>query len=109
MIGRLVEQQQVRLLHKQPRQIRAHHPAAAHRLQRPVEIAFAKRQPVQNALRFGFELLAEKFSGFRRDRRRQLQHRLRADRRRFLREMADRGFPLDRHLARVRGVVTENQ
>ena len=38
MVGRLVEQQQVRLLRQQPGQVRPHHPAAAHLARGPVEI-----------------------------------------------------------------------
>ena len=137
MVGRLVEQQQVRLLHEQPGQIRPHHPAAAHRLQRTIEIPFAKRQPVQDVLRFRFELISAQFveprlhlveivrlrvvpglerlqpplqlRDLRRDRRRQLQHRFLADRRRFLRQMTERRVAFDVHLAGVRRVVTQHE
>ena len=42
VIGRLVQQQQVRLLRQQPGQVRAHHPAAAHLARGPVGILFAE-------------------------------------------------------------------
>ena len=53
MVRRLVEHQQVRLLHQQPRQMRAHDPAAAH-LGGPIEIFFAKAEPGENLFRLGF-------------------------------------------------------
>ena len=61
MVGRLVEQEQVRLLHQQSGEIRAHHPSAAHRLGRPVEIPFSERQPAEDRLGARFELVAAEF------------------------------------------------
>ena len=61
MIGRFVEQQKIRLLHEQPREVRAHHPAAAQRPGLAIEIRFAKCQPVEDLLRLGFELPAAEF------------------------------------------------
>ena len=61
MVRRLVEQQQVRLLHEQPRQMRAHDPAAAHLSRRAVEIRFAKAEAAQDVLRLRFELIAAEF------------------------------------------------
>ena len=58
MVGRLVEQQQIRLQHEQPREMRAHDPAAAHRARRPVEIALAKGEAGEDALRLRLELPA---------------------------------------------------
>ena len=137
VVGRLVEHQQVGLLDEQAGEVCAHHPAAAHRAQGPVEIPFAERQPAQNCFGPRLELVAAerliprlhgvkifrlgivagierlhpplKLDDFRRDPRRQLQHRLVADRRGFLRQMADRRLALDRHFARVRRVASEDQ
>ena len=61
MVGRFVEHQQVRLLHEQPRQVRAHHPAAAHFARRAVKILFAKAEAGQNLLRLRFQLIAAQF------------------------------------------------
>ncbi len=61
MVRRLVEQEQIRLLHEQPGQMRAHDPAAAHLPRRPVEILFAKAQPGKDLLGLGFKLIAAEF------------------------------------------------
>ena len=61
MVGRFVEQEQVGLLHEQPRQVRAHDPAAAHLFQLPIEIAVAERQPAQDRLGLRFELITAEF------------------------------------------------
>ena len=58
MVGRLVQQQQVRLLRQQPRQVRAHDPAAAHLARGPVEILFAEAQAGEDLLGLGFEPVA---------------------------------------------------
>ena len=58
VIGRFIEQQQVGLLCQQPRQVRAHHPAAAHFAGGPVEIFFPEAKPGENLLGFGFETIA---------------------------------------------------
>ena len=58
MVGRLVEHQQVRLLHEQPRQVRAHDPAAAHLAGRPVEIPFAEAKAGKDLLGLGLQLVA---------------------------------------------------
>src|SRR3954470_8532953 len=56
MVSWLIEQQEIRLHYEQSREMGAHHPAAAQRLRRPLEITLAKRQPMQDALRLRFEL-----------------------------------------------------
>ena len=61
VVGRLVQQQQVRLLRQQPRQVRAHHPAAAHLARGPVEILLAEAQPGEDLLGLGFEPVAAQF------------------------------------------------
>ena len=48
MVGRLVEHQQVGLLHEQAREVGAHDPAAAHFTGRTVKILFAKGQAGQD-------------------------------------------------------------
>ena len=58
MVRRLVEQQQVRLLREQTREVRAHDPAAAHFARGPVEILFAKAEAGEDLLGLGFELVA---------------------------------------------------
>ncbi len=58
MVGRFVQQKQVRFLYQQSGQVRAHHPAAAHFPGRPVEILIPKTQPRQNLLGLGFETVA---------------------------------------------------
>ena len=50
VIGRLVQQQQVRLLRQQPGQVRAHDPAAAHLARGPVEILSRKLRPARICL-----------------------------------------------------------
>ena len=58
MIRRFVEHQQVRLLHEQPREVRAHHPAAAHFARGPLEVALAETQAGENLLGLRFEPVA---------------------------------------------------
>src|SRR5688500_16859230 len=58
MVGRFIEHEQVRFLHKQSRKVRAHHPAAAQLARGAVEIALAKGEPGQNALGSGLNLEA---------------------------------------------------
>ena len=50
MVRRLVEHQQIRLLHEQAREMRAHHPAAGHFPSGPIEIGFAKAEAGENPL-----------------------------------------------------------
>ena len=61
MVRRLVEHQQVRLLREQPGEVRAHDPAAAHFLRRPVKILFAKAETREDLLRLGLDLIAIQF------------------------------------------------
>ena len=138
MVGRLVEQQQVRLLDEQAREVRAHHPAAAHRAQR------AGRSPARGTPARRGSSWPSARAGSRRARRtasarswkssdsaswpasnafirrwssmtsgvmpgRQLEHGLVADRRGFLRQMADRRLRSTRHFARVRRVAPEDE
>ena len=58
MVRRLVEHEQVGLHHEQPREVRAHDPAAAHRLGGAIEIGFAKGEAAQDALGLRLELVA---------------------------------------------------
>ena len=58
VVGWLIEHQQIRLLHEQPREVCAHDPAAAHLGSRPVKIASPKTQAPQNALGLGLQLPA---------------------------------------------------
>ena len=51
VVRRLVEQEQVRLLDQQAREVRAHHPPAAQLVDRTKIILLAKCQPRQNPLR----------------------------------------------------------
>ncbi len=55
MVGRLVQQQQVRLLRQQPGQVRPHHPAAAHLARGPVEILVAEAEAGEDLAGLGFE------------------------------------------------------
>jgi hypothetical protein len=61
MVGRLVQQQQVRLLRQQTGQVRAHHPAAAHLARGPVGILFAEAEAGEDLLGLGFETIAAQF------------------------------------------------
>src|SRR3954470_7528696 len=56
MVGRFIEEEEVGLLHKQPRQMCAHHPPTAHGLGGPVEIRFAKSKAGQDSFCFGLNL-----------------------------------------------------
>ena len=58
MVRRFVEEKEVRLHHEQPREMRAHDPAAAQRARRAIEISFAKSESGQNAFRFRLKLPA---------------------------------------------------
>jgi len=58
VVGRLVQQQQIRLLRQQPRQVRPHHPAAAHLARRAVEVRLAKTQPGEDLLGPGLQAVA---------------------------------------------------
>ncbi len=111
MIGRLVQHQQVRLLRQQPRQMRPHHPSAAHLPQRPVEILLPKTQPGQNALGLGLALITIqlivmsvrlKIDG-------QFQHRFIPRRRAFLGQMPDRDILLELNRPRIRRIRLEDQ
>ena len=133
MVRGFVEQEQLRLLHQQAREMGAHHPAAAKRLRRPIEIRFAKGEARENALGFGLELPAamfvksmQRFVVFRRIFRRrlqdslrlrqfrrngagQLEHRFIAGRRMFLREISNGGRFFQRYFAFVRRSLAENE
>ena len=54
VIGRLVKQQQVRLHHQEPRQMRPHNPPPTHRPGLPIKVRLTKCQPLENL--FGFRL-----------------------------------------------------
>ena len=56
MVRRFVQHQQVRLLGQQPRQMRAHHPAAAQLARGAVEIRLLETQAGENLLGLGHEL-----------------------------------------------------
>src|SRR3954466_7073097 len=56
MVGRFVEQEQIRLLHEQAGQVRAHDPAATHRFGGPIKIRFAKGETREDAFRLWFSL-----------------------------------------------------
>jgi hypothetical protein len=124
MVRRLVEHEQVRLHHQQPRQVRAHDPAAAHRLRRAVKIGFAEGEPAQDALRLRFKLVspssakrpcaswyssvsvcpfarlrkdALQLGVLRRDGGGQFEHGFVAGRGRFLRQVTERRVAVDDH------------
>ena len=58
MVGRLVQQQQVRLLRQQSGQVRPHHPAAAHLARGPVGILVAEAEAGEDLPGLGFETIA---------------------------------------------------
>ena len=126
MVGRFVEQEQLRFLHQQTREMGAHHPAAAQRSRGPIEVRFAKGEARQDALGLRFELPAAMlieemqrivmFGGifrrrfqnalgldqFRRDRARELENRLVPGGRVFLREESNRRGFLEGNFALIR-------
>jgi hypothetical protein len=57
MVGRLVEHEHVGLIDEKPRQMCAHHPAAAELPRPAVKLVFTKRQPFQNPLGPRFSLM----------------------------------------------------
>ncbi len=61
MVRRLIEHQQVRLLHEQAAEMRAHNPATTHLAHGAVVIAIAKAQAGEYALGLGLELRAALF------------------------------------------------
>ena len=133
VVGRFVQQQQVGFHHQQTGQVRAHHPAAAQRLGRTLEVRRAERQSRQDALGFGLELpavvLVENAEGFvvfggifwrgfqdalgfgqfRRDGAGEFQHRLVARRSALLREVADGGCAFERDPAFVSRSLAQDQ
>ena len=58
MVGRFVQQEQVRFLCQQPRQVGAHDPPAAHLPGRTVRIALSKAQAGEHLLGFGLQTIA---------------------------------------------------
>ncbi len=106
VVRRLVQQQQVRLLHQQARQVRAHHPAAAQRARAAVEVALAEGQPAQDALRQRLRLPAVVLVAMA---RRQLQHRHIIHRRALLRQEAKVQPLLHRHQPLVRRALLQQQ
>src|SRR5207248_1780445 len=48
MVRRFVEKKKIRFHHQQPREMRAHDPAAAQSARRAIEISFAKSEPSQD-------------------------------------------------------------
>ena len=102
VVRRFVEQQQVRLHDQQPREVRAHHPAAGERVGRPVEVAFAERQTAQDRFGLRFELPVGFVVGARHRPGRQLQHSFVAHRGAFLRQKPNASplFPADAPLVR---------
>ncbi len=61
VVGRLVQQQQIRLLREQAREMCPHDPAAAHFARGPVGIFFAKAEARKDLLGLGFEAVAPQF------------------------------------------------
>jgi len=130
MVGRLIEQQQIGLLHEQSRQMSAHHPSAAHRFQLTIKVAFAECQAAEDRLGLRLELVpaegvkpglhlmeivglrvvagfkclhpALQFRHFGRDPDGQFQHRLLADRRGLLRQVTERPVAFDGHITGIR-------
>ena len=58
MVRRLVEHEQVGLHDQQPREVRAHDPAAAHLARGAVEVGLAEGEAAEDALGFRLELVA---------------------------------------------------
>ena len=56
VVGRLVQQQQIRCLHQQSRKVRPHRPPSAQFPRLPLKIPFAEPQPAQNLLRLCLQL-----------------------------------------------------
>jgi len=136
MVRRLVEQQQIGLLREQPREVRAHDPAAAQRRRRAVHILLAERQPRENPLRLRrdrvpviLRKIADRLVVFvalriarglaaahrltrldelRRHARREIDHRLAAHRRALLRQKAERDPALHRDAPLVRRILAED-
>ncbi len=136
MVRRLVQHQQVGLLHQQACEMRPHHPAAAQLFRGPVEVLHPEGQPREDRFgpRFEFkavqlgvacvrievlvrmlleELLRilDPFAGlahFRRHGQREVQHRLVADRRAFLRQEAQGGVAFAHDLTGVRLFLAED-
>ena len=103
MVGRLVEEQKIRLHHEQPREMRAHDPAAAQCAGRPRKIALAKSEPGENPFRFRLDfpivLFLQRGVRFAAG---QLEDGLLARRRGLLREIAEGGIFLQRDLPQIR-------
>ena len=98
MVGRLVEQQQVRLAEQEPRQRHAHRPAAAERVHRALEVGHLEAEPHEDRLgpRHEPALRLREIGG------RAGEHGLLGDRRVLLRQIADRGAALERQRPAVR-------
>ena len=102
MVGRLVEQQEIGLHHEEPREMRAHDPAAAQGARRPREITLAKSEPGEDAFRFRLDLpVVLIFQCLVRLAAGELEDRFFAGRRGLLREVAERDIFLERDFARV--------
>src|SRR6185437_2279514 len=61
MVRRLVEQEQIRLPREQSREMRAHHPTAAHFARGAIEIFFAKAETGEDLFGLGLDLIAVQF------------------------------------------------
>jgi hypothetical protein len=98
-----VEQQQIRLLYEQSRQVRTHDPATAEFAQRPVKIALAKSKARKNALRHSLRAAIGVRPGG------EFHHRVRAHRCCFLREKTNPRPALSHHIPVIRFVVSEQK
>ena len=104
MVRRLVEQEQVGFFRQQPREVRPHHPAAGHFPRRTIIIRLLETEVRQNLFRFGDEL-AVVFVFVRHG---DFQNRFVARWLAFLRQIAGARAADERHAARVRLLLAEN-
>ena len=104
MVRRLVEQQQVGFLREQPREVRAHDPAAGHFSRRAMMVRQLETEAVENLLGLGDELAVV----FVLVRHGDFENRFIAGRFAFLRQIADARAADERHVARVRLLLAED-
>ena len=137
MVRRLIQQQQIRLDHQQPRKVRPHHPTTTEFPRRPREILFLVPEPAQNLprprlrLRILQRLMLRLRIKIRRRTHipallmllknrlqsihlpglpsRNVQHRLLTHRLTLLRQIPQRGPLITVHLPGIRRVRTQNQ
>ena len=104
MVRRLVEQEQIRFLRQQPREMRAHHPAAGKLARRTVVIRQLEAEAVENLLGLGDELPVVLVFVRHGD----VEDAFVAGGFAFLRQIAGARAADERHVARVRLLLAED-